>query len=718
MSSRSKLTAAPVGAVLVGAVLMGAVLGVWGARTSSESFLAPGSPDAEVWELVIPGRAEDRDALTTPALGRGTLIRGGMLRLGEHAFNRSDTLRPVDDRPVAEVRIDVGAGSVRLNFTGVSAQHAAVFLTPDAVRIGGVPRARPPEPLRFTVEDGVVAAHLEGGPVPVAEASPGTIELQSDDDGGVLSVALVDAAGDTWLDQDFTAQSARFSDTEGATLGALAGLALGAALAWAPGWGGAALALLLAALPLAVLRVPFDAWVGRVEVLYLTRTPAWELARLALAVSLAPLALVAAARAPWMPVTRTSRLRRRAHTGAWIAAALAAAALASRGGPWALLLPGALFLALPLTLALQARLALLPWLLRDAPAMLAVAIGGWAAAPLAVAWRFMPPVASRGLLLSQAPRPATDYLFLLLLCAPLSLELALRSTYLAESWRPEVLAARSSQVDTDAGALDTRLTPHWSASCGSGEPISLVVAGGSSTGGAYQFRGQADAFFPARLHARLCEALPDGVALTTWNYGAGGRDTHVIAGAMLPILEHTDADMLVLHVGVNDLLTTDATMTRREREALGATSVSGALSGAGSRSLVVTGLGLWSREAPSEQGDAEALVSEVPLPDAADNLSRIAAQTASRSTPLLLVSQVVTASVRPSLEPYWAMEEELAGALSGVDYRDIRPVFEELDERDYLLDRNHLSQQGHERLAEALLPAVAEALNLEVDIRY
>lgn len=699
-------------AVVPAAVLVGAVSGVWTVRGGADAFMTPSPPDSRVWELVVPGRQLTLNAaLTTPSLGRGTQLRGGMLWLGEHAFGRSEIMRPLDERPVSEVWIDVGAGVVQLNFAGLGEQRAMAYLTADTVKVSTKdrPRPRPPEPLRFTVQEGSVTAHLEDGPVQVGPASEGTIELQSAGAGGVLSVRLLDAAGEVYVDQDFAALSAGFSDVEGATLGALVGLMLGLSLAWTPGVSGAALSLLLLAGPLWVVREPFTGWVQRVETLYLTRTPVWELAPLALWASLVPLALLAAVRAPWMTVSRASRLRSTPQLAAWGATVGGVGVLVSRDD-WALLVPGVLFLALPLILALRARLPLLPWLARDAPALAAVAVGGWALAPLATAWRFVPVVASRSLLLTQA-RPTADHLFVLALCLPLSLEVALRQTYLAEAWRPEALTAQ--EQGTEQGLLDDNYAPHWKGRCGpehAADERSLIVAGGSATGGAYQFRTQPEAFFPARLHAKLCARLPEGTALTTWNYGAGGRDTHVISQALTGILERSQADMVVLYVGVNDLLTTHSAQTRKQREAMLDGAVTQSLAGVAGRSLVVTGLGLWRREAGTGVGEA---VAEVPLADARENLTSIAVQ--AEGLPVLLVSQVVVGASQADLASYWTMEAELAAEHEGVDFLDVSPAFDGLPTAEILLDRNHLSRSGHERLADTLLPGVAEGLGIRLE---
>ncbi len=461
--------------------------------------------------------------------------------------------------------------------------------------------------------------------------------------------------------------------------------------------------------PALVLGSDYRSWVDRVEGLGLVRTRAWELAQLALLASLLPLLLLAAARLPAMALGGGGR-----RGGSWqrwvgLGAVLLAGAIASRGGPWWLVPPGLAFLVLPWVLAWRAGLAPDAWLLRDLPALVAVAVLGWPLGLMPAAiWRFVPVAASSRLLLRRAPRPAADHLFLLVLALPISAELALRATYLDAAWHPDQLTGRDAVPWEEE--LRRGLTPFWSARCGPEDArrsYSLVFAGGSSTGGAYQFRSEPDAFYPAVLHRALCATLPPGVALQTWNYGKGGRDTHIIARALPAVLEQTAADVVVLYVGVNDILTTDHTRTRRQREAAGGRAGLGRLAGS---SRLLTGAGLVLRYARLSLADPGELVSEVPLPDARDNLTQIAQLTGGAGATLLLSSQIVAGGQAAQLEDYWALEAQLAAGEAHTRFVDVRGAFAGTE--GMLLDENHLSREGHRVLADALLPAICEALEL------
>ncbi len=694
----------------LGAAIGGALGPRWGAALTE-----PMAVDEAIWDVGRPGQA---DRLAQPGLGRDTHLRAGMLRLGEHAFGRMDVVRPVEKRVVSEVWLDVGEGAVRLNFNEPGQAGTTVTARPDGVRINALQHQgwieRTPGPLRVTVSDGQAAAHVEGRALGLGGATGVSVELLSAGGGALRSVKIIDRDGEVFLDQDFGALSPSPPAWIGAAIGAAAGACLGAALALSAGPLGALWALLLGALPLLILRAPFAAWLALVEALYLTRTPAWDLARGALLASMVPLFLLTAARVI-PPLERTTRRRPGAWRWLYPGACAAAGLLASRGGQWLWFVPGTLYLLHGWRVAQQARLPGPGWLAREAPALVSVAWLGWGLGLLPAAlWRFVPVVSSSRTLLERAPRAAADHLFLLLLALPLSAELALRSTYLSDAWSPEALGAERPHDAIALGELDDKLSPYWKGRCGpagAARELSLVFLGGSSTGGAYQFNDEPEAFFAARTHALICADLPPDTALTTWNYGAGGRDTHVISRAIGPLLARTEADALVVYTGVNDLLTETSNLTRRQREEqIGSDEVASSLSDLGGRSRLITGLALYSKG--GGEADAET-VPEVPLPDARENLAVIAAAGPKAGARVLLSSQFVVPSKAPLLEPYWVLEKELAAAAGPeVRFVDVRPDFAGLEPRSMLLDNNHFSREGHKKLASALVDDVKWALKL------
>jgi lysophospholipase L1-like esterase len=511
-------------------------------------------------------------------------------------------------------------------------------------------------------------------------SGPGTIEVTSAGDAQLSAIRAWDEGDSLFLDEDYSRAGARTPVWMGPLLGGVVGLLFGLA---ARGPRGAVLAGLALLPALGVLSLSHHDQVGLVERFYLP-VKAWELAPRLLLASFLPLVAAAALGSGALVVGR--RDRRRLYWWAPGLLALAAAALGSRtlGGfelLWAV--GGAVVLLMPTLLGFRARLPAAWVLVADLPALAAVAWFGWLALLPALLWRLLPVFASLDELVSKAKGPTAEHLFLTLLLLPVGAEVSLRSG-LGDAW------SGLGETRLELGELD----PFWSGSCGDGA-TSVVFGGGSSTGGAYQFPDEPDAFYPSRAHNRLCE----GRGLTTWNYGHGGRNTHVLADGIDRVMEHTSADLVVLYVGVNDLLTQHSALTRRERDA----RRGGAALGRYSR--LVTGLGLAFRAPEATEGDR---VADVPLADAEDNLRQIADAALDGDARVVLVAQYIAPSIEGDVAAYWAMEERLAEELDHVYFVDPRPEVSQAPEP--LLDTNHLSRSGNNALGEALAEALEPLL--------
>lgn len=238
--------------------------------------------------------------------------------------------------------------------------------------------------------------------------------------------------------------------------------------------------------------------------------------------------------------------------------------------------------------------------------------------------------------------------------------------------------------------------------------------GGSSTGGAYQFRDEMTAFYPSQVHQRLCDAQNGTVRLRSENYGDGGRDTYTISRSLRAIADREPVSLVVLYVGVNDILTMSGPKTRAQREADRAArdAATSGLAAWGARSRLMTGLGLWVR--PLHTLD-EVTVPEVPLPDAEANLRMVAKIAEEHGASVLLLTELVRGDAVPILAPYAKMQARLADALANVAYVDIRSHVEALgpwSDQDMLVDQNHLSRAGSARVAAALAPEVARLLSI------
>lgn len=661
--------------LLLVCVLLGALTGTFAADRRGSLYLPPVGLDHAVWHVVTPVMSPDVKQVDS---GRGSFLRGGALVFGEYSFGRADRLVPQDERAISalEIALTPTSGPLEIVFRGPD-RTLVTRLAYDAMGTqGGQWTPREPGVMRYEVTPhGVMANGTNLG-----SSGTGSIEVTSAGDAQLAAIRAWDEGGALFLDEDYSRAGARTPVWMGPGLGGLVGLLFGLAARTRSGAVAAGLSLLPV---LGVLSLSHHDQVGVVERFYLPMK-AWELAPWLLLTSLLPLVGAAAMGSGQLVVGR--RDRRRLYWWAPGVVALAAAALGSRalGGSallWAL--GGALVLLMPTVLGFRARLPAAWVLVSDLPALVALAWFGWVALLPALLWRLIPVFASLEELVSKARGPTAEHLFLTLLLLPVGAEVSLRSG-LGDAW------SGLGETRLELGELD----PFWSGSCGDGV-TSVVFGGGSSTGGAYQFPDEPDAFYPSTAHARLCESR----GITTWNYGHGGRNTHVLADGIDRVMDHTAADVVVLYVGVNDLLTQHSALTRRERDARrGGASL-------GRYSRLVTGLGLAFRTPEATEGDR---VADVPLADAEDNLRRVAAAALQGDARVVLVAQYIAPSIEGDVAAYWAMEERLAEELDHVYFVDPRPKVARAPEP--LLDTNHLSRSGNNALGEALAEALEPLL--------
>lgn len=698
------------------AVVLGVMLGgLFAAR-----FAMPTPIDRTLWHVVSPGLDE---RIQDPALGRGVYVEDGALTLRQHAFHRAEILSPKDTRAVGRVQVAVAEGSVRLNWPGPTGVSFAV-LGPDtamnAFSATDVYYRPDGQPWTAEVAGSNVVLHTTNGPITLGPATGGSIELTAvSEEVRVRSVSATDTDGNAFLTEDYAHRtSPLFHWLAGGVAGLLFGVPLLVATRRRPGAVGWVETALLVLPPLAVCAVPAGDWLYLVERAYLVRTPAWGLARLAVGLSCLPVVGLAALRSGLLvpPDVRAPVDGRMVWVGLAVFATLAGAV---RGGPTLLTGVGAVatlaFLLMPLRIVRAAEQPPLGAALVDAPAHIAVVMFGLGGGLLgAVAWRFLTLLAAAGQgLLRTAPRPVTDQLFVMLLLLPVSLELAVRDTYLDEGWD---LARLSGDLAPSVGWQDPQ--PFWTGTC-PGTPthhtLRILWMGGSSTGGAYQFRDQPTAFFPAQTHHRLCALVPPGTTLVSENYGDGGRDTFTISRSVDDIARRSHTTLVVVYTGVNDLLTQSGTQTRAQRESEQATrdAASTGLASIGARSRLLTGIGLFLRPLHATEGPR---VPEVPLADAEDNFHRIAQVADTHGAQVLLLTEVIRTDVSDPLAPYTALEAQLAAKLPTVHHLDLRDALATQgpwDDQTMLVDQNHLSRAGSARVAAALTAPVARILGLD-----
>ena len=681
-------------------VLLAALLGGWFAPWLDDRSTGKTALDPDRYQLVVPGvKARGRSLADVAHSG----LVDGVLILQTRDFGAAERLRTLV--PVAELILELAHGSDPVTVAARTAdgnQVQVVSFEVDGWRLPNGGEIHPfavPGQARLIIHDGY--AWADGARL--GFAVPGTLELTPHDVVAIHRIQCLDAAGRVLMDDRFSSVT---TPTRRGVWAVIAAMVAAAVLAstWTSRPSrrqivGMGIALLL---PFAVLATPYPAWTALVQALYLGGADVGNLRRSALVFATVPL-LVACllnsailrleAGRSWNPPARVE----------WLLAA-GAALLACRdlsGWAWVLAPSSLLALLLPLRLIAAAGLPRGAAILRQVPAWLALAaLGGETGLAGVLGWQALLLAVDARRLLHRGAAAGTDLALALLVLTPIAAEAALRATLVNRAWDPEVLAGAS----VGASQADTITIPFWSDSCGAA-PAALYAFGGSSTGGAWQYRGEPTFFFPARLHTRLCAA---GIAVRTMNFGEGGRDTFDFArGAERIFTDNGPPAVVVLYVGVNDLLTRESPLTRKEQ----ATSVSARSTGLSllddlsSRSRLLIGIGLALRPRA-----AEALVQSVPLADAEENVRAIAAIVAARGGRLLLVPEITTGAGMVELAPYGEMLMRLGTQLPGTSSLAPRTALgAEVDA--YLVDRNHLSPEGAEALAGVLVGPVTDALS-------
>ncbi len=707
-------SAPPALAPLVAAFAAGLI--GWGLAPWIYAHLAGPIPlDTAVWTVIVPGRDE---GMADASLASGTgLVDGGLL-LSTRTFGRSDILIPRDTRPVGTIDLLLGPDSAPL-FLNVHQDSGGVSrfaeLAPGGWRSAANGTWRP------YGTTGAIQVVLRGGVAQVngvaaGQVTPGTLELIPNGGAAKLqAIRLTDTRGEVILDARFGLPEPGVPVRASvALLFAVLAACVGRLMRASPISGAVASVIALAPV-VGVLLTPYSTWRAFAERLYLLHTSASSLRTYAFGALLVPILAMALLATGVLVISdggRTGGAKSGGRTGgaeggrtlptAGIAALLlVVAALASRdlsGLGWLGVLPGLAFLALPWRTARAAEMPMAAVLARDAPALAILAVATWGPGLLpAVLWRLLCVWADVPLLLHRSARAGADAAFFTLALLPVALELGVRSTYLLDAWDPVRLAGTS----TGEAGRSPSFSAFWEGSCGAGAQR-IYTFGGSSAGGAYQFGDDPKAFFPARLHDRLCAR---GLSVVSSNFGNSGRDSWDVANAVDGLYAEHPPALAVLYLGVNDLLTQDSPLSRKERAAkLAALGAAASQLDAWTSSIrLITGLSFLVK-APTPEA---ALVTAVPIRDAEENLRRIHAATIAAGGSVLLVTEYTQSHVDTQLNAYWQLERRLAAELERTRFVDLR---EELGANgaNYLLDRNHLTKEGSGRVAEVLEPVVVE----------
>lgn len=690
--------------------VFGVLVGWFGAGWAATRLGSPIPLDREVWNLIVPGHDE---GLADSGIASGTGVVDGMLLIALRSFGRADMLIPRDPRSVARIDVGFGRGTGSL-VVNIRAAEGAIARPIELAGNGF--RVRPVETwtpypsagdVSIAVHDG--AAWVDG--VQACVAQPGTVEFSPGTASARVRRLYLEAAdGGVILDQTFVAPPVGTAGrVKSAALAGLVGIALGLIVLSTPRRVAGVATAVAAIFPAILsLSVHYPAWRAACQRLFLLHTAAGDLRSAAFYVCLIPVFSVAAVSSGWLVLPR--RVRVELPFAALVAVAVCAALCASRdllGWNLIWVLPGAAFAATPVWMARTAGNSALAVTTRDLPALLAIAVGTWSFGLIpALVWRFICIVVDAPTLATRAPRAGADALFITIFAVPFACEAALRATYLGQSWTQSALEGASlGSAPSDTAPFSA----YWSSKCGKGPTVRTVYTfGGSSTGGAYQFRGEPEAFFPAKLLFALCARAPEGVTIALRNFGDSGRDSFDFAQRAAEAYKFGPPSATIVYLGVNDLLTIDAPITRKERAARLAargTAASG-LDAISSSSRFITGFSLLLR-APTQTAP---LVAAVPLKDAEENLRTIIALTTAAGGQVVLVTEFAQAMVASKLQGYWAMEQRLSRELAGVAFLDLYAAFAGVPAETLLADRNHLTREGGERVANLLAPIVTPAI--------
>lgn len=623
--------------------------------TFGNRFVAPEPANPKLWSFVVPNHSGTKGSAQESTSAQ---VQSGAMTLHHIGSRGSDIMRPANSAALGRVDITLREGTERLQlvFRGENGSDSVIFrFDHDAWavtgRAGYTPHKSPGE-WNLIYDNGTWYLDELGRRTALGRASPGSFELTTiDGDVDIESVRLTDLTGATIVDENYR--------TGGLGGPALAGSGIGGAMAGLlaakimPIW----LRTILLGLPALAAVLP-TSWIGGLtERFYLTQTSPTQIRFATLVVATLPLILTAVVASGILKADRQSSPK--------------------------------------------------SWMKRLFPGLLLLGTGytAW----IGVAYAMLVIAANAKGMPSRRAKQASDAFFVLCLAFPLTLEWAVRSTYLEEAWDAARLAGESAET------VDWRdPMPFWQGDCGPSTVASrktITFMGGSSSGGAYQFSNEPQAFFPAQTHQRLCDSLDASASLRTLNFGHGGRDSFTVSRSIATVLKRRPADLVVFYGGCNDILTSTNALTRKQREekALAGGAAVGFFARSVGYSRLITGFSLpfHSTEAPGGE-----LAPEVPLADAEENLVRLAEATKAAGAKLLLMTELVSGGDRGMMATYDHMQAKVADRFDHVSHFNVSNALAPYESENLLIDRNHFNVNGAKRFAEVLSPVVAGILGL------
>ena len=555
-------------------------------------------------------------------------------------------------------------------------------------------------------------------PIPLAEQEKNVVfHLSNESESSFITQLRFKDNTDSWkIDHDYTQwDNAQSGQWYGGFIGLCIGLIyLFLFMSTNPLFINIFIAVIFVVPSLWISAVPFSLWLQWIEKLYL-QNHVWDLARWSLFASLLPfIGLLLGLVGIGLPNTHTSGEDTHPSflTYLWFALALLVFGLHTDELNIYSLLFFVPFVFLPFALVWKG----IPkgsWLIRDLPALLILIALGWNQGILfALLYRICVGISSTRAFLAHA-KIASMYLLILFFCTPLCAEILIRSTYLNEAWNFQTLS-----MEYRAEKHSSFLHSIWEDECGDKRqsPTRIIFSGGSSTGkNDYGFAPEK--MYPAHTHQNLCSSMDERLHIESANFARGAFDTHILARTLDPLWNISQPDILVLYFGVNDLLTREHWLTKKQREETmiqWRNNIQGLQRYTVQSRLLFGSTLLFRSLYRSDQ-----FVPNVPLPEARENLERLVAFGQKKQTQILLIAEYTRPNLGNNTDDsrqlrYFAqLLEELAQQNPHIHYYPIGKDLSQYSSAEILMDTNHFSLYGHKKMAKHLAPVLQKLLSSE-----
>ena len=657
------------------------------------------------WRVISPMLEE---LSGEPQIGLGVHIADGALRITKHLLYPSDTLVVNHEQEIQSIHFKLAPNSGTLVMSlGNTSKHfifvEAHVLHPSSPSDNGIPLQNHEVHLEY-IENSLYLVQ-DGWKKPITSTRPQKIEFMTvSNSASIEYISMKDNNGSIVIQEDYRGKGTLQHAIE---LGGLLGLLMGLLLSYTNKnhsivvWRS-----ILTFIPLfLILQITRDSWMYFCERLYLSQNTGWELAQYA-SISLYLILLFIQ-----IPSTKlimlTSRRDPLEHVqmAQWIWSILALCSVGyqyqsqSQNTVYWIVYLSLLFLLLP-RLIRKAQLRSIQIYIMDIPTLLfPIVLGIELGMLMGILWRMVILMSNITQLRKWNSTVLADTFFVCLLLVPIQSELFLRSTYINTVWSPEGLQVQYRSEDTQ-----TSLPMTWKGICGTPpttKDFTIVVSGGSSTGGAYQFKDEPEAFFSTQIHKELCSHVPSNTKLALYNHGSADLNTHLITKRFFTITNN-QPDIVILYIGVNDVLTQRYPQTIRQRESSGSktSSIPFLFS-----SRLLTGLSIPLQS--QQDASNKALVSEVPPEDAKQNLKELR-ENLPDTTHLIVIPEIIVSHLRNELKNYDRMLQEFASE-NATNTHYFVPNSKSIQEQDALLaDRNHLNRQGNQWLGNEIAQYLKE----------